>query len=95
MLQMLKIGFGPSTNIIDYVTRERETFQSRAFTAVDSLVLSQLSYLHLDGIVPDSIREIPVTIQEIACCGMKRPMSHTGERTPPLSAGKKTLIWHL
>ena len=66
MLEMLKIGPGPAANIIDYVAGERETFQSRAFTAVDSLVLSQLSYLHFDGIVSDSVRGAPVTIQEIA-----------------------------
>lgn len=70
MLQMLRIGPGSTANIIDYVAGERETFQSRAFAAVDSLVLSQLSYLHFDGIVPDSIHESPVPIQEIARGGI-------------------------
>jgi hypothetical protein len=63
---MLKIGPTSTENIIDYVAGEREPFSSRAFTAVDSLVLSQLSYLHFDGIVPDSVHGAPVTIEEIA-----------------------------
>lgn len=63
---MLKIGFGAAANLVDYVAGEKETFRAKPFTAVDSLVFSQLSYLHFDGIVPDGIRETPVTIGEIA-----------------------------
>lgn len=63
---MLKIGPGRAANIIDYAAETNKTFQNRAFTAVDSLVLSQLSYLHFDGIVSGSARGIPVTIREIA-----------------------------
>lgn len=66
MFQMLKISPNSTANIIGYVIGERESFRSRAFTAVDSLVLSQLSYLHFDGVVPDTVRGTPVTILEIA-----------------------------
>ncbi len=40
-------------NIIDYVAESKETFLSKPFNEVDSLVLSQLSYLYFDGIVLD------------------------------------------
>lgn len=39
-------------NIIEYVETAMESFQQRKFTTVDSLVLSKLAYLRMDGIVP-------------------------------------------
>ena len=69
MVQMLKLSLS-CANIIDYVAGERESFQSKPFTAVDSLVLSQLSYLHFDGIVPGSVHEAPITLREIARDGI-------------------------
>lgn len=40
-------------NIIDYVKRTSETFQELPFNAVDSLVLSQLSYARLEFALPE------------------------------------------
>ena len=39
-------------NIISYAAKAKDTFQNRGFSAVDSLVLSQLAYLHFDDAVP-------------------------------------------
>ncbi len=40
-------------NIIDYVKTEMRTFAQKPFCAVDSLVLSQISYFKMTGLVPD------------------------------------------
>ncbi len=40
-------------NIINYVDEEKTPLSKKAFRAVDSLVLSQLAYLHFDGFVHD------------------------------------------
>lgn len=54
-------------NMIDYVTEENRSFESRKFNAVDSLVLSQLAYLNFDGIVSGlSDAATPMAIKEIA-----------------------------
>ncbi|MEG1016490.1 MAG: DUF2974 domain-containing protein [Oscillospiraceae bacterium] len=39
-------------NIISYVGNELRTFDQKPFCNVDSLVLSQLAYVHFDGFVP-------------------------------------------
>lgn len=39
-------------NILDYVRTELDGFQTKPFNAVDSLVLSQFSYVHLEELVP-------------------------------------------
>ncbi|NLH00583.1 MAG: DUF2974 domain-containing protein [Clostridiales bacterium] len=39
-------------NIIDYVETEFRSFAEKPFCAVDSLVLSQFSYIRFDGVVP-------------------------------------------
>jgi hypothetical protein len=39
------------SNIVDYVEKEHATFEEKKLSAVDSLVLSQLSYVHYDGLV--------------------------------------------
>lgn len=39
-------------NILDYLEEAKESFAQRPFQEVDSLVLSQLSYLYFDGFVP-------------------------------------------
>jgi len=39
-------------NIIDYVKNEMSSFETKEFKAVDSLVLSQFSYIYFDGLVP-------------------------------------------
>ena len=36
-------------NIIDYVEQEMNSIEDKAFNPVDSLVLSQFSYLHFEG----------------------------------------------
>ena len=53
-------------NIIDYVAQEKDNFLDKAFNSVDSLVLSQFSYLNLNGLVPDMSGVVkPVSIGEI------------------------------
>ena len=39
-------------NIIDYVNNFQYTFAQKDFSDVDSLVLCQLSYLKMKGLVP-------------------------------------------
>lgn len=55
-------------NMIDYVKeRGHESLKERPFCEVDSLVLSQFSYLKFDGIVPEvDSRKAPVGILEIS-----------------------------
>jgi len=54
-------------NIIDYAAEESSSFQTKEFNTVDSLVLSQLAYLHFDGFVPGiSDTAEPVSIAEVA-----------------------------
>lgn len=54
-------------NIIDYVTGADDYFRNKEFTVVDSLVLSQLSYLRFDGLVQGlSNPTKPVSIGGIA-----------------------------
>ncbi len=64
-----EIGAGSLKNIIDYTIEENDTFKNRKFNAVDSLVLSQLAYLHFDGFVPGLDSATPVSIKEIANMG--------------------------
>ncbi len=54
-------------NIIDYVKEEKASFSNKAFRGIDSLVLSQLSYLYFDGFVPNiADRAAPVTVADMA-----------------------------
>lgn len=46
-------------NIIDYVKNEMSSFETKRFKAVDSLVLSQFSYIYFDGMVPGFSNESP------------------------------------
>ena len=39
-------------SIIEYVKTEMRTFTEKPFSAVDSLVLSQIAYFKLSGLVP-------------------------------------------
>ena len=53
-------------NIIDYVRRVLDRFQDKEFNPVDSLVLSQFSYIHLNSLVPGLLRIAePVKIKDI------------------------------
>jgi hypothetical protein len=61
-------------NIIDYAYESKDTFEMRPFTAVDSLVLSQLAYLQFDGVVPRmSDISKPISVREVAA--IKNPDS--------------------
>jgi hypothetical protein len=61
-------------NIIDYAYESKDTFEMRPFTAVDSLVLSQLAYLQFDGVVPGmSDISKPISVREVAA--IKNPDS--------------------
>lgn len=54
-------------NMVDYLEESgNETMEERAFCDVDSLILSQFSYLKLDGIVPGIGKDNAVTLREIA-----------------------------
>ena len=46
-------------NIIFYVKQAKENFTQKPFRAVDSLVLSQLSYLNFARLVPDIEQYVP------------------------------------
>ncbi|MBN1774930.1 MAG: DUF2974 domain-containing protein [Clostridiales bacterium] len=46
-------------NIIDYVKTEMRTFAQKPFCAVDSLVLSQISYLDMEDLVPSLYDDEP------------------------------------
>lgn len=46
-------------NIISYVKQAKENFTQKPFRAVDSLVLSQLSYLNFARLVPDIEQYVP------------------------------------
>ena len=53
-------------NIIDYVKHEMSGFETKNFKAVDSLVLSQFSYIYFDGLVPGFSNELsPVRIGDL------------------------------
>ena len=48
------------------MAQEKDNFLDKAFNSVDSLVLSQFSYLNLNGLVPDMSGVVkPVSIGEI------------------------------
>lgn len=54
-------------NLCDYAAAARASFVERPFGAVDSLLLSTLSYLHLEGIVPGLDEPgRSITIRELA-----------------------------
>jgi hypothetical protein len=56
--------------IVEYVADSNDNFSSRPFCSVDSLVLSQLSYLQFEGLVPGSGDAAPpVSIAELAGSG--------------------------
>ena len=52
-------------NILDYLAEATESFAERPFSEVDSLVLSQLSYLYFDGFVPGPGGD-PVALRDLA-----------------------------
>ncbi|MGB4407649.1 MAG: Mbeg1-like protein [Sphaerochaeta sp.] len=54
------------SNIIDYVKSAKDSFDSRPFCELDSLVLSQFSYLRFNGFVPGiSSVDVSVSIREL------------------------------
>ncbi|MCA0385302.1 MAG: DUF2974 domain-containing protein [Firmicutes bacterium] len=57
-------------NIIDYAKEAKYRFQEKEFSAVDSLVLSQLSYLNFEDFVPSSFgTSCKILMKDIASCG--------------------------
>ncbi|GAB6108022.1 Mbeg1-like protein [Fusibacter bizertensis] len=57
-------------NIIDYVREAKYKFQEKEFSVVDSLVLSQLSYLNFEDFVPSSLdTSYKISMKDIASCG--------------------------
>ncbi len=53
-------------NVIDYVKNELNRFDSKKFNLVDSLVLSQFSYMHFERLVPGFSNELsPVRIGDL------------------------------
>lgn len=56
------------TNIIGYVENEFRTFEEYPFTEVDSLVLSEFSYLQLDGMVGGfEVEYRPTKVKDLFC----------------------------
>lgn len=57
-----------SETILDYVKNEMRTFSERPFHEVDSLVLSQFSYIHLDHLIAPPAAGVvrkPLTLQQL------------------------------
>lgn len=53
-------------NIIEYIENNLKTFDTKEFNVIDSLILSELSYIKLEHIVPSiSNRKAPVKIGEL------------------------------
>ena len=46
-------GYWKMKNIVDYAETEFSTFEEKPFSSVDSLILSQFSYISFDGVVPE------------------------------------------
>ncbi|MFA5536587.1 MAG: DUF2974 domain-containing protein [Bacillota bacterium] len=58
--------FWKQKNIINYVAEANDSFKDREFNGVDSLILSQLAYLHYDDFVPGlSADSKPVSIRQL------------------------------
>lgn len=54
------------SNIIEYIENEMDDIQIKAFSVVDSLVLSQLSYVNFENVVPDILDGAqPVRIRDL------------------------------
>lgn len=53
-------------NIISYAAAARESFRVRPFTAVDSLIFSQLSYMRLDSIWNDPAFPAFISLEKLA-----------------------------
>ncbi len=56
----------PMANILDYLQEVTESFSERPFSEVDSLILSQLSYLDFAGLVPGPEEEGFVPLGKLA-----------------------------
>ena len=57
-----------SETIIDYVKNEMRTFSEHPFHEVDSLVLSQFSYIHLEDVIAPPAAGVvrkPLTLQQL------------------------------
>jgi len=64
-------------NIIEYVENEMNTFDTKAFNSVDSLVLSQLTYVYFENIVPDAADAAPsVCIKDLLKAELFDSMLH-------------------
>lgn len=62
----MKLALGKSHHtIIEYVQNETQRFADRGFGAVDSLVLSKMSYWHFEGIVPGPEENTAVAIRSL------------------------------
>lgn len=63
-------------NMIDYVKSNLKTIAENPLNEVDSLILSQISYIHLDGIVPSLEEGNTVRLQELLQAERFSPMFH-------------------
>ena len=78
------------SNIIDYVENEMNRFEIKKFNAVDSLVLSQFSYVHFEQAVPDfDDNNPPVRIKDLLHAEMFGSMFHNVRD----SAGNRRLLF--
>ena len=71
-------------NVLDYVRREFRGFAELPFGDVDSLVLSELSYMRLTDLVPTFGEAKSVaTCRFVNCCAPKA-MTRCSFRIPPI-----------
>ncbi len=66
LIQDSEFGEKKTVSITDYVRTEFATFSEKPLSVVDSLVLSQLCYMNMTGVVPSLTDDArPVTIQQL------------------------------
>ena len=79
-------------NIIDYAKNELRTFNEKKFNSIDSLILSQISYIVLDGLVNniDGTNEA-ITFKDL----LKAEFFYKMFNTIPYSKSTKELLFHI
>lgn len=71
-------------NILDYAKEVTDSFEEKPFCEVDSLILSQLSYLDFSGLVPSTL-DAPVLLSDIVSDSAVAALTHR-DRVPELDS---------
>jgi hypothetical protein len=70
----MKTGVNPMSNMLEYIKWRGDLLVEKVpFCDVDALILSQLSYTRLTGIVSEGFDGIPVTIEEAGKIDLAEP----------------------